>query len=136
MENHGSDLLERGGSTFSLESFDGGVPERRAQRSGPVGSIQSFASAVRQPLAGVLNSKARSLTWAGAELGMLAFFANAIMVGDVESLLIEALSAHFFLLPVSLLLWSLSLHSNSCCHDEALNVDRKPWACAVAQCQP
>ena len=79
-------MLERGGSTFSLESFDGGVPERRAPKSGAVGSIQSFASAVRRPLAGVLNSKARSLTWAGAELGMLAFFANAIMVSDTELL--------------------------------------------------
>ena len=84
MERHGSDMLERGGSTFSLESFDGGVHERRAPKSGAVGSIQSFASAVRRPLAGVLNSKARSLTWAGAELGMLAFFANAIMVGDAD----------------------------------------------------
>ena len=75
----GSDFLERGGSTFSLESFDG-VHDRRASKSGAMNSIQKFGAAVRRPLAGVLNSKARNMTWAGAELGMLAFFANAIMV--------------------------------------------------------
>ena len=68
-----------------MESFDG-VHDRRASRSGVVCSIQRFGAAVRRPLAGVLNSKARSLTWAGAELGMLAFFANAIMVSLTECL--------------------------------------------------
>lgn len=82
-ERYGSDMLERGGSTFSLESFDG-AHERRGSKSGAMGSIRNFGAAVRRPLAGVLNSKARSLTWAGAELGMLAFFANAIMVSPLH----------------------------------------------------
>ena len=60
--------------------------DRRGSKSGAVNSIQKFGAAVRRPLAGVLNSKARNMTWAGAELGMLAFFANAIMVSHVSDL--------------------------------------------------
>ena len=78
----GSDFLERGGSAFSLESLDGTHDSRRSSKSSTLKSIQHFGAAIRRPLAGVLNSKARSLTWAGAELGMLAFFANAIMVSS------------------------------------------------------
>lgn len=101
-EHAGSDLLERGGSTFSLESVDG-VHERRGSRSGAVRSIQNFGAAIRRPLAHILNSKARSLVWAGAELGMLAFFANAIMVGRNPSIMTDtSLMAVFFCRTVSI----------------------------------
>ena len=63
-----------------MESFDG-MHEKRGSTSGAVRSMRNFGAAARRPLARILNSKARSLVWAGAELGMLAFFANAIMVG-------------------------------------------------------
>lgn len=36
---------------------------------------------IGKPLANILNSRAKSLRWAGAELGLLAFLANSVMVG-------------------------------------------------------
>ncbi|KAK9832644.1 hypothetical protein WJX81_006641 [Elliptochloris bilobata] len=88
-------LLERGGSTFSVESGDV-VPERRRSFQGPLAELPdagggagpaagvrrallSCLEAVRRPLARGLNMSARNVYIAGAELGGWAFTANAIM---------------------------------------------------------
>lgn len=42
--------------------------------------LRRLGGRLRRPLAGVLNSRAKSLRWAGAELGLLAFLANSVMV--------------------------------------------------------
>lgn len=42
--------------------------------------LLALGSRVRAPLAGALNVRARNLRWAGAELGLLAFLANSVMV--------------------------------------------------------
>lgn len=47
-----------------------------AQRGGLAGILED----ARQPLAKRLNARFRSMRWAGAELGLLAFLANAVMV--------------------------------------------------------
>lgn len=44
---------------------------------------------IGKPLAKLLNSRAKSLRWAGAELGLLAFLANSVMVGSVSAPLLH-----------------------------------------------
>ncbi|BDA48535.1 hypothetical protein COCOBI_12-2150 [Coccomyxa sp. Obi] len=99
MRRRGSDtdgLLERNGSTFSALSVDSAVlqdssSEGRVRSRGMVGRMYESARPAMQPLkrlggrlsrplASLLNSRAKSLRWAGAELGLLAFLANSVMI--------------------------------------------------------
>ncbi len=63
-----------------------GAGVRRAlSRAEP--AVQPFlrlGARIGRPLASALNSRAKNLRWAGAELGLLAFLANSVMVGPMH----------------------------------------------------
>ncbi|CAL8463602.1 g3136 [Coccomyxa elongata] len=97
IRRRGSDtqgLLERNGSSYSALSVESAVLQdssSEGRKRGMVGRMYESArpamqplrrlgGRLRRPLAGVLNSRAKSLRWAGAELGLLAFLANSVMI--------------------------------------------------------
>ncbi len=58
------------------------------------GRLAGILEDARQPLAKRLNARFRSMRWAGAELGLLAFAANAVMVSTLSLKFRICLPAH------------------------------------------
>ena len=64
----------RGGYPFDL-------PARQGFRGGGAAArLRGIVEGARRPLAAQLNAKYPSMWWSGAELGLIAFAANAVMV--------------------------------------------------------